>query len=442
MVRLILFAAFAEQYTILSNQTDVSIGIDGLNTYLACVNGNKMAAKRCLPTDCKVYSMATIKPSLRSNVEPFRAMDVFAEAVRLKQQGQPIVSMAVGQPSAPAARPVIEAAEKALKDGRLSYTDALGLLPTREAIAESYQTLYGVNVSPERVVVTTGSTAGFNLAFLTFFDAGDRIAITAPGYPAYRNIIKALGLEVVEIPVHDCDGMLSAEALEATHKEKPLAGVLFASPANPTGAMIPDDALEALIHKAQSLDIKVISDEIYHRLNFTGPDKTALSVSDDLIIVNSFSKYYCMTGWRIGWMIVPEGHSRAVERVAQSLYISAPELSQRAVIAAFDVESTEQLEATKAIYAKSRDVVMDGLQALNMPLIAPMDGAFYAYCDVTAHTNDSMVLAGEMLKNAKVAATPGIDFDPLRGAETMRFSYAGAPEDMEKAIQNLKNWLL
>lgn len=386
--------------------------------------------------------MTTIIPSSRSNVEPFRAMDVFAEAVRLKSQGQPIISMAVGQPSAPAAKPVIKAAEKALKDGCLSYTDALGLMPTREAIAQSYEALYGINISPERVVVTTGSTAGFNLAFLTFFDAGDRIAITAPGYPAYRNIIKALGLEVVEIPVHDCDGMLSAEALENAHKECPLAGVLFASPANPTGAMISDDALEALIHTAQSLGIKVISDEIYHRLNFAAPDKTALSVSDDLIVVNSFSKYYCMTGWRIGWMIVPDGHGRAVERVAQSLYISAPELSQRAIIAAFDTQSTTELEATKAVYAESRHVVMDGLKALNMPLIAPMDGAFYAYCDVTAHTEDSMVFARQMLKSAHVAATPGIDFDPLRGAETMRFSYAGAPEDMQKAIQNLKNWLL
>lgn len=385
--------------------------------------------------------MATIIASTRSYVDPFRAMDVFAEAVMLKQQGLPIISMAVGQPSAPAASPVIRAAESYLKNGRLSYTDALGLMPTREAIAQSYQTLYGVSINPERVAITTGSTAGFNLAFLAFFNAGDRIAITAPGYPAYRNIIRALGMEVVEISVHESQGILTADALAQAHAHKPLAGVLFASPANPTGAMIPDAALVALMDKAHELGIKIISDEIYHRLNFAAPDKTALSVTDDIIVVNSFSKYYCMTGWRIGWMIVPEGQERAVERVAQSLYISAPELSQRAVVEAFTPESTTELEATKAIYQKSRIVVQNGLEALNMPLVAPMDGGFYAYCDISAHSNDAMEFAQSMLISAHVAATPGIDFDPINGHRTMRFSYAGAPEEMAQAIENLKNWL-
>ncbi len=249
-------------------------------------------------------------------------MDILAEANRLKATGVPVVSMAVGQPSDPAPIGVREAAANALKTGRIGYTDALGLAGLRKAIAEHYAEHYGIDVSPNRIAVTTGSSAAFNLAFLAMFDPGDRVAIAAPGYPAYRNIMAALGIEIVEIEL-DGAAYLHAEHVKTAHREKPLKGVLFASPANPTGAVIPADQLSALVTTAEELGIAVISDEIYHRLAYAAPDTTALAYGASVTVINSFSKYYCMTGWRIGWMVLPEELVRPVERIAQSLYISA-----------------------------------------------------------------------------------------------------------------------
>jgi aspartate/methionine/tyrosine aminotransferase len=295
-----------------------------------------------------------------------------------------------------------------------------------------------VTVPIARIAVTTGSSAAFNLAFLTLFDAGDRVAITAPGYPAYRNILKALGIEAVEIATGEA-GYLTADHLEAAHRQAPLAGVLFASPANPTGAVIPPGELQRLVERAAALGIAVISDEIYHRLNYRGPDRTALSISPDLVVINSFSKYYCMTGWRIGWMVLPEALVRPVERVQQSLYISAPELSQRAAVEAFS--ATAELERVKARYRQSHDMLAQKLPALGLRIAAPMDGAFYAYCDVSALTNDSMDFARRMLAEAHVAATPGLDFDTREGHRFMRFSYAGSPDDMAEAVARIGRWL-
>ncbi|MER8556057.1 aminotransferase class I/II-fold pyridoxal phosphate-dependent enzyme [Mesorhizobium sp. M0976] len=376
--------------------------------------------------------------SRRGAVEPFHAMDILAEANRLKAKGVPVVSMAVGQPSDPAPAGVREAAASALKAGRIGYTDALGLAGLRKAIAAHYGEHYGLDVPPERVAVTTGSSAAFNLAFLAMFDPGDRVAIAAPGYPAYRNIMAALGIDIAEIEL-DGAAYLHAEHLKAAHREKSLKGVLFASPANPTGAVIPAGDLEALVETARELGIAVISDEIYHRLAYAAPDTTALSFGADVTVINSFSKYYCMTGWRIGWMVLPQDLVRPIERIAQSLYISPPELSQIAAIEAF--KATEELEAVKARYAWNRELLMQRLPELGFALAAPMDGAFYAFCDVTRHTNDSMAFARRMLADAHVAATPGRDFDPLQGHRTMRFSYAGSHEDMVEAMARIERWL-
>lgn len=376
--------------------------------------------------------------SRRGAVEPFHAMDILAEANRLKAKGLPVVSMAVGQPSDPAPAGVREAAANALKAGRIGYTDALGLACLRKAIAAHYGEHYGLDVSPERIAVTTGSSAAFNLAFLAMFDPGDRVAIAAPGYPAYRNIMAALGIDIAEIEL-DGAAYLHAEHLQAAHREKPLKGVLFASPANPTGAVIPAGDLEALVETAQELGIAVISDEIYHRLAYAAPDTTALAFGADVTVINSFSKYYCMTGWRIGWMVLPQELVRPVERIAQSLYISPPELSQIAAIEAF--KATPELEAVKARYAWNRELLMQRLPELGFALAAPMDGAFYAFCDVTRHTNDSMAFARRMLAEAHVAATPGRDFDPLQGHRTMRFSYAGSHDDMVEAMARIERWL-
>ncbi|MBC8717545.1 aminotransferase class I/II-fold pyridoxal phosphate-dependent enzyme [Ochrobactrum sp. Marseille-Q0166] len=378
--------------------------------------------------------------SNRSAVEPFHAMDVLAEANRRRAAGHPIISMAVGQPADPAPQIVREAAERALKDGRIGYTDALGLIELREAIAQHYADSYGVSVSPERIAITTGSSAAFNLAFLVYFDPGDRVAITRPGYPAYRNILTTLGLEVVEIANDSgASGALTAEALAAAHAEKPLKGVLFASPANPTGAVIDKTELKAIIETAHGLGIRVISDEIYHRLSYEAEDVTALQISNDVTIINSFSKYYCMTGWRIGWMVLPDADVRAIECLGQSLYISAPELSQRAAIEAFN--ATVELERVKDRYRQNRKILLDHLPPMGLNLAAPMDGAFYAYCDVSRFTNDSMEFARRMIAETNIAATPGRDFDPIDGHRTMRFSYAGSSEDMEEVVRRLEGWL-
>lgn len=378
------------------------------------------------------------RTSRRSQVEPFHAMDVLAEANRLRAEGLDVISMAVGQPSAPAPSLVREAAAAALARGHIGYTDALGAAQLRAAISRHYGEHYGLDVPARRIIVTTGSSAGFNLAFLAMFDVGDRVAITTPGYPAYRNILAALGLEVVEIDLGD-DAYLTGERLAVIHAEKPLDGVLFASPANPTGASIPPDALAQLVTSARELGIAVISDEIYHRLSYEAADTSALAVSDDLVVINSFSKYYCMTGWRVGWMVVPDDMVRAIERLQQNLYISAPELSQIAAAAAFG--ATDELEAVKDSYRQSRAVLIERLPKLGIPLAAPMDGAFYAYCDVSRLTNDSMAFARAMIAEAHVAATPGHDFDVANGNRFMRFSYAGKPTDMVTALDRIGDWL-
>ena len=374
----------------------------------------------------------------RGDVEPFHAMDVLAEANRLRALGHPVISMAVGQPSDPAPAKVREAAARALANGRIGYTDSLGIAELRAAISRHYRDQYNLDVPASRIAVTTGSSAAFNLAFLAMFDAGDRVAIAAPGYPAYRNIMSALGIDVVEVDLEGA-AYLSADHLRTAHADAPLKGVLFASPANPTGAVVPADALAALIAAARELGVAVISDEIYHRLSYIGPDVSALSFDDEVTVINSFSKYYCMTGWRIGWMVLPEALCRPVERIAQSLYISAPELSQIAAIEAF--ASTAELEAVKARYAWNRDLLMERLPRLGFRLAAPMDGAFYAFCDVSMLTNDSMEFARRMLAEAHVAATPGRDFDPSAGQRYMRFSYAGSHDDMATALERIERWL-
>ncbi len=380
----------------------------------------------------------TVSVSRRGAAEPFHAMDVLAEANRLAAAGHDVVSLAVGQPSDPAPAMVREAARAALADGRIGYTDALGIPVLREAIAAHYRDHYGVEVPASRVVVTTGSSAAFNLAFITMFDAGDRVAITVPGYPAYRNILKALDIEVIEIELRE-EGYLTAAELAEAHRRTPLKGVLFASPANPTGAVIPAAELKKLLETAADLGIAAISDEIYHRLSYAAPDVTALSLADDVTVINSFSKYYCMTGWRIGWMVLPRELVRPVECVQQSLYISPPALSQVAAVKAF--EASVELDGIKERYRVSRALLMKRLPELGFRLAAPMDGAFYAYCDVSRLTNDSMDFARRMLAEAHVAATPGKDFDVAGGHRFMRMSYAGGPEEIAEALARIARWL-
>ncbi|MGT2442652.1 pyridoxal phosphate-dependent aminotransferase [Ensifer adhaerens] len=380
--------------------------------------------------------------SKRSAVEPFHAMDVLAEATRRRDAGHPVISMAVGQPAHPAPKAALEAARKALEHGRLGYTDALGTLSLRTAIARHYEKRHGIALDPQRVAVTTGSSAGFNLAFLALFDPGDCVAIARPGYPAYRNILAALGLTVVEVEANAETGFtLTPESLSraAAKIGRPLKGVLLASPANPTGTVTGRAGLKALADYCRAESIAFISDEIYHGLTFAGEEASALEVTDEVIVINSFSKYYCMTGWRIGWMVLPADKVRGFERIAQSLYISPPELSQIAAEAALNAH--EELDRYKAAYAANRDMLMKRLPEIGFSIASPMDGAFYAYADATRFTNDSMAFAKRMLAEINVAATPGSDFDPLEGHRTMRFSYAGAEADMVEAMDRIARWL-
>ncbi|WP_333630494.1 pyridoxal phosphate-dependent aminotransferase [Agrobacterium cavarae] len=386
--------------------------------------------------------MPLITLSKRSAVEPFHAMDILAEANRRRQAGRPVISMAVGQPSHPAPEAALEAAETALKHGRIGYTDALGLRELREAISAQYRLRHQVIIDPARIAVTTGSSAAFNLAFLALFDAGDAVAIARPGYPAYRNILKALGLNVVEVPVTAETGYtLTPASLERAETKAgcKLKGVLLASPANPTGTVTGRDALKRLATYCDSRDIAFISDEIYHGLTFVGDETSAVEVTDKAIIINSFSKYYCMTGWRVGWMVLPEELIRPVECLAQSMYISAPELSQLAAAAAFSAQA--ELDIYKESYRTNRDFLMSRLPELGLPLASPMDGAFYAYVDTSRYSNDSMEFAKRMLAEIDVAATPGLDFDPLEGHRAMRFSYAGSVSDIAEAVGRIAAWL-
>jgi aspartate/methionine/tyrosine aminotransferase len=379
-------------------------------------------------------------PSRRSNVPPFMVMDVMTAAARLEQQGHRVIHMEVGQPAAPAPSTALASARAAIEGGRLGYTESLGMPSLRRRIARHYEEVYGLSVDPASVIVTTGSSAAFTLAFLALLEPADRVALAAPAYPPYRHILAALGGEPVLIwPDAESRFALTPAALLDAHRAKPLRAVLIASPANPTGTMMTGEALSDLVAAAESAGIAVISDEIYHGLDYAFPATTALSVSKRAIVINSFSKYFCMTGWRVGWVIAPEMLVRPIERLHQNLAISVPTLSQIAAEAAFDGRS--ETEAVKHGYEANRRILMQGLPKSGLDQFLPVDGAFYLYADVSAFTDDSFEFARRLLDEAHVAATPGIDFDPAGGNHFLRFCYAGAQDDMTEAVARIGDWL-
>ncbi|MDE2378586.1 aminotransferase class I/II-fold pyridoxal phosphate-dependent enzyme [Bradyrhizobium sp.] len=381
-----------------------------------------------------------LEPSRRSDVPPFMVMDVMAAAARIEAAGGHVIHMEVGQPAASAPKTAIAAAHAALDAGRVDYTSALGIPSLRERIARHYRDAYGCAISPDRVVVTTGSSGGFILAFLSMFEPGDRVAVTVPGYPPYRHILTALGCEPVLIETsNETRHALTGEALLAAHRRTPLRGVLVGSPANPTGTMMSREALSGLIAAAEGAGIRFISDEIYHGLDYAFPAVTAAALSDQALVINSFSKYFCMTGWRVGWMVVPEILVRPIERLQQNLSISVPALSQIAAEAAFD--GTAEMEAIKHGYQENRRILIEGLPKAGLSRFLPADGAFYLYADVSDFTADSLDFAKQMLEQAHVAATPGIDFDPIHGRSFIRFSYARSAEEMHEAVRRIARWL-
>ncbi|EDP64080.1 Aspartate aminotransferase [alpha proteobacterium BAL199] len=378
-----------------------------------------------------------LHPSTRGQVDPFIVMDVMSAAAAREAAGQEVLHLEVGQPSTPAPRGVLDAARRALDSDRIGYTVALGIPALRERIARHYHDLYGVTVPAERIAVTTGSSAGFQLAFLSAFDAGARVALASPGYPAYRNILQALNIEVVDLPTERADRYQpTVERLEAAG---PIDGVIVASPSNPTGTMLDGPAMRRLADWCRGRGVRLISDEIYHGIGYGTRPVTALEADPQAIVINSFSKYFSMTGWRIGWMVVPQDLLRSVECLAQNFFISPPTLSQIAAVAAFDCE--DELQANLRRYAANRDVLLNELPKAGLDDLAPADGAFYVYANVAAHTNDSVEFCRRMLAETGVACTPGVDFDPSRGHATVRFSFAGATDTMAEACRRIADWL-
>ena len=377
----------------------------------------------------------TLKASTRGGIPPFIVMDVMRAAAERAATGADVLHLEVGQPSTPAPSGVIAAAERALRGDILGYTDALGVPALREALARHYRERHNIDLDPQRVVVTTGSSGAFLLSFLAAFDAGDRIGLATPAYPAYRNILKALDLVPVELEAGP------AERYQATVdlvRRAPLDGLIVASPANPTGTMLRAEELADLARYCEAAGIRLVSDEIYHGIGYGPQEATALAFSQSAIIVNSFSKYFSMTGWRLGWMVVPMSLLRAVECLAQNFFISPPALSQHAALAAF--ECREELDRNVARYRENRDLLLAELPKAGFDRFAPADGAFYLYADVGHLTNDSAEFCRRMLHDIGVAVTPGIDFDPGRGRGTLRISFAGSTATMAEAARRLKSW--
>lgn len=367
-------------------------------------------------------------------------MDVLEAARKREASGASVIHLEIGQPGTPAPRLAIEAVERELRRNPLGYTVALGMPALRERISKLYRDWHGLDVPPERIVITTGSSGGFLLSFLTLFDAGDRVAIADPGYPSYRNILKALNLEPVRLETGPNSRFQpSPELLDAAEAESgPIQGVLAASPANPTGTVLDSASLGALARACAARDAAFISDEIYHGITYGAQAATALEVTDDVFVVNSFSKYFSMTGWRVGWLVAPERHLRTIERLTQNLFICAPNVSQVAALGALDAE--EELEANVAVYAKNREILLEELPKAGFRNFAPCDGAFYLYADISDLTDDSRAFCERMLAEAGVAATPGHDFDPVRGARTMRFSFARSTPEIIEGARRLKDW--
>jgi aspartate/methionine/tyrosine aminotransferase len=377
-----------------------------------------------------------MRRSRRGQVDAFIVMDMVAEASRLEALGQHIIHMEVGQPGTGAPAGAVAALGAAMGDDAMGYTVALGLPALRQGIAKLYERWYGVDLNPARVIVTSGSSGAFLLAFTALFEAGDRVALGEPGYPSYRQILKALSLEPVGIATSDANRLQPVPAdLEGIE----MAGLIVASPGNPSGTMLSKQALADLIAYAEQRGIAFVSDEIYHGLHYGERAHSALEISDDVYVINSFSKYFSMTGWRVGWMVVPEDHIRTVERLAQNMFICAPHAAQLAALAALDCEP--ELEANRAVYAENRRLMLEGLPKAGFDKIAPPDGAFYIYADVSDLTEDSLGFAREILQNAGVAVTPGLDFDPKRGAQTLRFSYARATADIVEGLRRLQDYM-
>ena len=378
-----------------------------------------------------------LKSASRARIDPFIVMDVMRAANEMSAAGNNVIHLEVGQPSTPAPAKVLAAAKAALDKDRIGYTDALGIPELRQAISTHYRDSYGLGVPAERIVVTTGSSGGFLLAFLAAFDAGDKVALASPGYPCYRNILSALDIQPMVVAMHEAT-KFQPDLASLSSLGHDLDGLIIASPSNPVGAVIGGDTMRDLARHCRERGIRLISDEIYHGIVYGEPASTMAGIDDQAIVVNSFSKYFSMTGWRLGWLVAPSELVRSIERLAQNLFISPPALSQIAAIAAF--EAHDELRANVARYRANREVLLNDLPGAGFDRLIATDGAFYVYANVARLTNDSVDFCRRMLTQAGVAATPGLDFDIERGRQWLRFSFAGSTPDMVEAVRRLKEW--
>jgi len=383
-----------------------------------------------------------IKTGRGAAAPPFIVMDVIT-AANARQASLPagaphVIRMEVGQPGTGAPKGAAEAAARALTEGRpMGYTEAFGIPSLRQRIADHGMSWYGVDVPMGRIAVTMGASGAFPLAFIAAFDRGDRVAMATPFYPPYVNILTALGIEPVMLEAGPETRFQPTVAMLEKLDPRP-QGLIVASPCNPAGTMLHPDELAAIARWCHENDVRLISDEIYHGLNYDSPIATAAAFSPSAVVVNSFSKYFSMTGWRIGWLVLPEDLVRPVECLAQNFFISAPHISQVAAEAAFDCD--EELRENIARYRRSRDHLLATLPAAGFPHLSPAEGAFYLYADVSERTNDSAAFCARMLAEAGIAATPGLDFDRTRGNRFVRFSYCGPEADMREAAARLARW--
>ncbi|MDB9808424.1 MAG: aminotransferase class I/II-fold pyridoxal phosphate-dependent enzyme [Loktanella sp.] len=376
-----------------------------------------------------------MKHSTRGDVDPFIVMDVMEAARKAEAAGRHIIHMEVGQPGTGAP----EGARAALADQLaepFGYTVGLGLPALRARIAQHYMEVYGLELDPARVVITSGASGAFLLAFSALFDNDERVGLGLPCYPSYRQILKAVGLKAVEMPT-TAAGRYQPQPSDVADFD--LDGLIVASPANPTGTMLTRAELKALADACAAKGAAFISDEIYHGISYDKETVTALSVTDDVYVINSFSKYFSMTGWRVGWMVVPADHVRRVERLAQNMFICAPHASQALALAAFDCK--EELDSHLAVYAANRDLMVAGLTKAGLGKFAPPDGAFYVYVDVSDYTNDALAFSAEILEKAGVAVTPGLDFDPANGHKWLRLSYARSTADITEGVARLTTFM-
>ncbi|GAA1147532.1 pyridoxal phosphate-dependent aminotransferase [Ornithinicoccus hortensis] len=375
-------------------------------------------------------------PSARSRVEPFHVMEVLRAASERARTHGDAIFLCAGQPSTPAPAAVRKAAAEAMEREVLGYTEATGILPLREAIAGHHRDWYGIEVSADDVVVLTGSSAAFSTLFLAAFDAGDTVAMTRPGYPAYRNTLSALGCEVLEL---DCGAETRYQPTVAMLEAlpEPPRGLIVASPSNPTGTIIDPDELAAIARWCDEVDCLLISDEIYHGISYGRPNASAWQTSRSGVVVGSVSKYFSMTGWRLGWALVPEHLRRPMEVLTQNLSICPPAISQHAAVAAFSGEARQELDGHVQRYAVNRDLLLRRLPALGLGSFAPPDGAFYAWCDIAHLTDDSVQWCQDVLARTGVALTPGVDFDTARGRQMVRLSFAGGTGEIDEALDRL-----